>query len=76
MSIILSRQRSEFSLQSFQIWTTSNQVDPPELIDRLSISFVGFKSLANDCGIKAKDFSELVASRIEEDIVRFFAFLT
>jgi len=35
-SIILSRQRSEFPLRSFQIWNSSDQKDPLELIDGFS----------------------------------------
>ena len=34
-SIILSRQRSKFPLQSFQIWKRSDQKEPPELMDGL-----------------------------------------
>ena len=54
-SIILSRQQSEFSLQSFQIWTTNDRVDPLELIEGLSISLDGFNCLADDCAIKIKE---------------------
>jgi len=76
MSIIFSRQQSEFSLQSFQIWTTSDRGDPLELIEELSISLDGFNCLADDCAIEKGDFSGLVTSRIEEEIVRIRAFLT
>jgi len=76
MSIIWSRQRSECFLQSFQIWTTSDQEDPLELIEGLSISLEGFNCLANDCAIKEGDFSELVISRIVDEIIRVRAFPT
>ena len=75
MSIIFSRQQSEFFLQSFQIWTTSDQVDPLELIEGSSFSLGGLGCLADDCAIEEGDFSELT-SRIEEEIVRIRAFLT
>jgi len=76
MFIIVSRQQSKFSLQSFQVWTTSNRVDPLELIEGLSISLHGFNFLAGDCAIGEGDFSKLVTSRIEKEIVRIRAFLT
>jgi len=47
-SIILSRKQSGFSLQSFQIWTTSDRVDPLELIDGVWINIEGFVCLAHD----------------------------
>jgi len=56
-SIILSRQQSKFSLQSFQTWTTSDRVDPLELIRELSISREGFNRLA----IEAKAQMEVIA---------------
>jgi len=68
MSIIWSRQRSTFILQSFQIWTKSDQLDPLELIDGLSICLKGFNCLASGCAIEEEDFSDLVRSRLGEEI--------
>ena len=68
MSIIWSRKQSKFSLQGFQIWTTSDQVDPLELIEGLSISLKGFNRLAKACAIKESDFSVLVRSTLGEEI--------
>ena len=45
MSIIRSREQSNFSLHSFRIWTGINQKDPWELIENLSISFQKFEHL-------------------------------
>jgi len=41
MSVIMSRQRSKFPLQSFQIWIRSDDKDPLELIDGSWISLEG-----------------------------------
>jgi len=48
MSIIRSRQQSMFPMQSFRIWTRSDQDDPLELIEGSSISAIGFEHL-KDC---------------------------
>jgi hypothetical protein len=66
-SIIWSRQQSTFSLQSFRIWTRSDQQDPVELLRGLGISRIGFERLANDCGIKIEDLVQLVASGLVEN---------
>jgi len=76
MSIILSRQQSKSPLKSFQIWAVSNRVDPLELVGGLSMSLEGFNSLANDCAIKEGEYSELMTSGIEKEIVRLRAFPT
>jgi hypothetical protein len=52
VSIIWSRQQSNFSLQSFRIWTRSDQKGPLELLEGSRISREGFERLANDCAIK------------------------
>jgi len=68
MSIIWSRQQSKFSLQSFQIWTRSDHVDPLELIEGLSINLRGFNRLANDCAIKQGELSVLVRRTLGKEI--------
>jgi len=45
MSIIWSRRLSNFSWQSFRIWTSSNQKNPLELIEGSGISFEGLSRL-------------------------------
>jgi len=45
ISIIQSRQRSMFSLQSFRIWTRSDQRPPLELIEGSSVSSKGLERL-------------------------------
>jgi len=44
-SIIRSRQLSKCSLQSFRIWTSSDQRDPLELIEGSQINLKGFQRL-------------------------------
>jgi hypothetical protein len=41
VSIIRSRQHSNYSLESFSLWTTSDQKDPLELIERSQMSIKG-----------------------------------
>jgi hypothetical protein len=55
VSIIWSRQQSEFPLQSFCIWKGSEQTDPLELIEGSWISAKGFEDLANDGAIEGED---------------------
>ena len=45
VSIIQSREQSNFSLYSFRIWSRIDQNDPLELIEGLSISLKGFEVL-------------------------------
>jgi hypothetical protein len=66
MSIIWSRQQSNLSLQSFRIWTRSDQKDPLELIDGLGISHEGFKCLANDSGTKGENLLAFTLGRLVE----------
>jgi hypothetical protein len=66
--IIWSRQQSEFSLQSFRIWTRGGQRDPLELIEGSWISPDGFKRLANDCAIKGGDLLQLMAGGLVENM--------
>src|SRR5258706_10030365 len=73
LSIIWSRQQSNFSLQSFQIWTGNDQEDPLELIRGLWISLEGFENLARDCAIKDGNWLPLVARRLVENVVKPFA---
>jgi hypothetical protein len=63
MSIIRSRQHSMFPMQSFRIWTTSDESDPLELVDGLSISVTGFERLKNYAAIEG-DNSEMFLSRM------------
>ena len=51
ISIVRSRQNSMFSIQSFRIWTRSDQDDPLELIGGLSISVEGFERLKSYAAI-------------------------
>jgi len=67
MSIILSRQRSKFPLQSFQIWTRSDQEDPLELIDGSWISLKGFEHLMNASAI---NLLQVMASKLVENMVK------
>ena len=45
-SFIQSRQHSNYALESFDLWTTSYQKDPLELIERSQLSVEGFGRLA------------------------------
>ena len=51
MSVIMSREYSNYSLQSFSIWMTSNQANPLELIEESRVSRKGLEGLANLSGI-------------------------
>ena len=53
-SIIESRQQSEFSLQSFHIWGSSDQEGRLELVDGSQIDPKGFERLANVSAIKGR----------------------
>ena len=70
MSIIWSRQRSEFSLQSFRIWKRSEQKHPLELIEGSWISVKGFEHLAHDGASKGDDWLQLVVSRLVESLFK------
>jgi len=67
MFVILSRQQSTFSLQSFHIWTSGDQKDPLELIEGSWISLKGFKRLADD---GSRNLLQLVVSRSLENMFR------
>jgi len=62
LSIIWSRQRPQFSLQSFRLWRCSDQKGPLELIEELRISFEVFEHLADDGDIKEENLLHLVVS--------------
>ena len=47
-SIILSRARSNYSLQRFSIWMMTNQKDPLELIEGSRMSHNGLERLAEE----------------------------
>src|SRR5258706_13047516 len=70
ISIIWSRQRSKYSLQSFQIWIPSDQPDPVELITGRWINLEGFERLANDGAIKRENLLQLMAGRLVENMFR------
>jgi len=63
ISIIWSRRRSEFSLQSLSIWKWSEQKEPLELIEGSWISLTGFKQLSKDDAFKREGLLNLVVSR-------------
>jgi len=67
MSVILSRQQSKISLQSFHIWTSRDQKDPLELIEGSWISHKGFERLTSD---GARDLLQLVVSRLLENMFK------
>ena len=70
MSIIWSRQQSEFPLQSFCIWGTSDQQAPLELVDGSQISLEGFESLAGVSAMKRGNLVELLVSRFVENLFK------
>jgi len=59
MSIIRSRRKSTFSMESFRIWTTSDEDDPVELIEGSSISLKGLKRLKSYAAIGGVDDSSI-----------------
>jgi len=67
MSVILSRQRSKFHLQSFQIWIRSDQKDPLELIAGSWISLEGFEHLMN---ASATTLLQVMATKLVENMVK------
>ena len=56
VSIIRSRQQSKYSLESFGLWTTSDQRVPLQLIEKSQISIEGFERLAKESGIEGYPF--------------------
>jgi len=54
ISIIRSRQQSMFPMQSFRIWTRSDESDPLELIEGSSVSSKGFKQLKKYASSKGR----------------------
>ena len=66
VAIILSRQQSTFSLQSFHIWKESDQKEPLELIEGSRISLKTLERLTNDGAITGADLVHLVARRLAE----------
>ena len=47
-TLIQSRQNSNYALESFDLWTTSDQKDPLKLIERSQMSVEGFRQLAEE----------------------------
>jgi len=66
MSIIWWRQRqhSNCALQSFRVWTRSDQEDPLELVEESGVSFKGFKRLADESRIKGESVLDFVFMRL------------
>ena len=60
VSFIESRQHSNYALESFDLWTTSEQRTPLKLIASSQMNVEGFKWLAKESGIK-EDFLGLTA---------------
>ena len=56
MSVIRSREHSEYSLRSFIIWLTSNQQSPLELIEGSRMSLEGMERLAKLSEIEGSMF--------------------
>jgi len=54
ISIIRSRQQSMFPMESFRIWTRSDENDPLELIEGSSVSSKGFKQLKKYASSKGR----------------------
>ena len=65
MSFIQSRQHSNYALKSFDLWTTNDQEDPWELIERSRMSVKGFKRLAGVSGIEG-DLLDFTAMGLTE----------
>jgi hypothetical protein len=63
--IVWSRQWSKSSLQSFHIWTRSDQKDPLELLEGWEISREGFERLATDCAMNTEKLLQLMVSGLE-----------
>jgi len=59
VSIILSRGRSNFALQSFRVWTRSDQVDPLELVGKSQVSAEEVERMLNESGTRRVDVRDL-----------------
>ena len=70
VSIISSRERAKYPLQSFWVWMGSDQKDPLELIEQSYISPKQIVRLANESGINEQDMWVLVNMRLMEAIFR------
>ena len=68
LTMILSRQRSKFSLETFQLWKGSDQMEPLQLIRRSWISLTAFKCLTNKGALRAEDLLCLVIGRLAEEV--------
>jgi hypothetical protein len=66
ISILSSRQRSKFSLQSFQIWIKSDQKDPVELVDGSWINLEGIERLVSASAI---NLLHMMSSKSVENVV-------
>ena len=67
MSIIQSREQSNFSLYSFRIWSRIDQKDPLELIEGLSINLRGFEILRYYTNVADHALATLFATEIWGD---------
>ena len=55
ISIIQSRQQSMFPMQSFRVWTRSDQDGPLELVEGSSVGSEGFERLKKDSAITGQN---------------------
>ena len=67
VSFIQSRQHSNYALESFDLWTTSERRTPLKLIERSQMNIEGLKQLAEEAGI-GEDVQSAEEGRIGEDL--------
>ena len=67
VSFIQSRQHSNYALESFDLWTTSEQRTPLKLIERSRMNIEGLKQLAEESGIE-EDLQLAEEGGIGEDL--------
>ena len=70
VSIFKSRQRSNYSLESFNIWMTKNQEDPLELVKNFELSPTGLSRLESESRRKEKEALFIPSSPDEASIKR------
>ena len=64
LSIISSRTHSNCFLQSFLVWTRSDEEGTLELVEKSQIAPKGFQRLANESGIEEEDVLQLVLMKV------------
>jgi len=70
LSIISSRTHSNCPLQSFRVWTRSDQEDPLVLVNGSQIAPEGFRRLAKESGIEQKDVLYLALTKLMDSSFR------